>query len=326
MANIIFPKPWDGKQLKATDETDYINRRKLLKQLGLTTGALMAAPMIGFGNSRRQDNSFKFAGQDDFYPAKRNEKYTVDRPMTDEYDATHHNNFYEFIHPKDDNIYNVYKYVDDFDNRDWRFEVSGLANKTGVYFLEEMIKEFGLEERVYRFRCVERWSMAVPWTGFPLKKMIDFFGPMNNANYIKMTTYADANEMVGVKNQNWYPWPYTEGLRMDEAMNELAFIATGLYGKPIPKQNGAPMRLVVPWKYGYKNTKSIVKFEFMEKEPKTFWNVLNPNEYPFISNVDPEVPHPRWSQKIERMIPDGEPRPTLKYNGYGEYVAGMYKG
>ncbi len=324
MANIIKPNLWNGKQIKANEESVYYSRRSILKQMGLATGALLASPMIGYSKNKNQDNNFTFAGMEKCYPAQRNEKYGLDRPLTEEYDATHHNNFYEFISPKDRNIYNAYKYVDPFDTREWRFEVSGLANKTGVYFLEEMIKEFGLEERTYRFRCVERWSMAVPWTGFPLKKLVEYFGPKNNAKYIGMTTYAEESEMVGIKNQDWYPWPYHEGLRMDEAMNELAFIATGIYGKPLPKQNGAPMRLIVPWKYGYKNTKSIVRFEFTNKEPKTFWNSLAPNEYPFLSNIDPDVPHPRWSQKIERMIPDGEPRPTLKYNGYGEFVGKLY--
>ena len=214
--------------------------------------------------------------------------------------------------------------MSDFDTSEWRFDVSGLANKTGTYFLEEMIKAFGLEERTYRFRCVERWSMAVPWTGFPLRKLIDYFKPQSGAKYIKMTSFADKQVMPGVRNLSHYPWPYVEGLRIDEARNELAFIATGIYGKPLPKQNGAPMRLVVPWKYGYKNAKSIVSFEFTDQEPQTFWNKVAPDEYPFLSNIDPEVPHPRWSQKVEKMIPNGEERPTLKYNGYGEYVANLY--
>jgi len=322
--NIIQSKPWDSKSLRPTEEKVYTDRRSVLKQLGIVTGGLLAAPHLGAASLKLQDNTFTFSGMDEFYPAKRNEKYTLDRPLTDEYDATHYNNYYEFISRSDNNIYNVYKFVDDFDTRDWRIEVSGLANKTGVYFLEEMIKEFGLEERTYRFRCVERWSMAVPWTGFPLRKLIEYFDPQEKANYVKMTTYSNPEVMPGVKNLEWYPWPYTEGLRMDEAMNELAFIATGVYGKALPKQNGAPMRLVVPWKYGYKNTKSIVKFEFTNQQPKTFWNQVTPDEYPFISNIDPDVPHPRWSQKVERMIPDGEERPTLKFNGYGEYVGGMY--
>lgn len=292
--------------------------------MGIVTGGLLATPLMGHNWKQKQNLDFTFRGMSDYFPAELNKKYTLDRPMTKEYDATHYNNFYEFISREDPNIYNVYKFIDKFDTSDWRFEVSGLANKTGIYFLEEMIKQFGLEERTYRHRCVERWSMAVPWTGFPLKKLIDFFGPQNGANYIKMTSSADPKVMLGVRDLNHYPWPYSEGLTIEEARNEVAFIATGLYGKPLPKQNGAPMRLVIPWKYGYKNTKSIVKFEFTKEEPLTFWNQVSPDEYPFISNVDPTVPHPRWSQEFEKMIPDGEQRPTLKFNGYGEYVAKMY--
>lgn len=331
-------KPWNKPHVKFTEENDYVNRRQLIKSLGILSAGMMATPTIlsacnwkssekstEFIESDECDNCFSFEGMDDFYPAKRNEKYKLDRPMTREHDATHYNNFYEFIHPSDQNIYNVYKYVEDFDNRDWKIEVKGLAENTGTFYLEELIKKFGTEERIYRFRCVERWSMAVPWTGFSLADLIKFLKPQSKATHIKMTTFSDPEQMPGVKNLTWYPWPYFEGLRMDEAMNELSFIATGIYGKPLPKQNGAPIRLVVPWKYGYKNIKSIIRIEFVNYQPPTFWNKLQPKEYPFISNVNPEVPHPRWSQQIERMIPDGEPRPTIKYNGYGEYVASMYK-
>ena len=341
MSNILIPKPWHESQIKPIEEKFYNNRRQIIKSLGLVTGGLLTGvglsacvPKNGKGTSNTvsaadepvaEPNDFNFEGMNQYYPAKRNERYTLDRPITDEFDATHHNNFYEFISPTDQNIYNVYKYIKDFDNRDWKIEVSGLAKNTGTFYLGELIKQFGLEERTYRFRCVERWSMAVPWTGFPLAKLIEFLQPESNANFVKMNTYANKEQMPGVKNLSWYPWPYQEGLRMDEAMNELAFIATGLYGKPLPKQNGAPMRLVVPWKYGYKNVKSIAKLEFKAEQPETFWHQIAPHEYPFISNVNPEKPHPRWSQAVEYMIPDGDTRPTLKYNGYGEFVANLYE-
>ncbi|MDN5200509.1 protein-methionine-sulfoxide reductase catalytic subunit MsrP [Fulvivirgaceae bacterium BMA10] len=338
MANIIQKKPWEQAGIKPIDEAIYYNRRQIIKQLGLTTIGMMAAPFVlgacqnpaqqnATGDSAPQEksNTFDFEGMSDLYPATRNEKYTLDRPLTKEYDATHYNNFYEFINPRDVSIYNVYKYVEPFTTSDWSFEVSGLVKNKGKFDLEDIIKKIGLEERTYRFRCVERWAMAVPWTGFPLAKLIKLFEPKNEATHIRMVTYSNTEEMIGVRTQHWYPWPYYEGLRMDEAMNELAFIATGIFGKPLPKQNGAPMRLVVPWKYGYKNIKSIVKFEFINKEPETFWHKIAPNEYPFISNVNPEVPHPRWSQAMEYLIPDGEKRPTLKYNGYGEFVAGLYE-
>ena len=332
MANYIESKIWDEKKIRPTEESAYINRREILKKLGLSAGAMMITPhlMVCGTDSKssappQTDNNFNFPGMTELYPAKLSPAYRLDRDMTNEYDATHYNNFYEFISPNDRNIYNAYKYVDAFDTRDWKIEVTGLAGKTGTHELHDLMKRFPLEERTYRFRCVERWSMAVPWTGFSLAALINYLEPSSKATHIGMTTFADKEQMPGMKGQPWYPWPYIEGLRMDEAMNELAFIATGIYGKPLPKQNGAPLRLVVPWKYGYKNIKSIVKIDFVNKEPGTFWNRISASEYPFTSNVNPEKPHPRWSQAYERMIPDGEPRATLKYNGYGDFVASLYE-
>ncbi len=337
MANIKIPKIWDAPYIKPIEEQTYLNRRQILKQLGLVTGGLLSGPSLLFGcdsaggssnliqEGPLQDNNFTFSGMDALYPATRKEKYKIERPMTDEYDATHYNNFYEFISPDDPNIYNVYKYVGPFDTRDWDIQVSGYVENKGKFQLQDLIKKFGLEERVYRFRCVERWAMAVPWTGFPLSQLIKFLGPTSKATHLRMTSYSNPDQMIGVKTQDWYSWPYFEGLTLAEANNELAFMATGLFGKPLPKQNGAPVRLIVPWKYGYKNTKAITRIEFISKEPETFWHKIAPNEYGFVSNVNPERPHPRWSQAYERMIPDGEPRPTLKYNGYGEFVAGLYE-
>ncbi len=340
MTYYIAAKPWENRNIKETPETTYHNRRKLLKQLGLAAGSLLTLPFITSCDGNRAKNSqttyqnlptpeinnnFNFAGMEKLYPAKRNSRYQVtDRSITAEYDATHKNNFYEFISREDPDIYNVYKFVDEFDNRDWKIEVSGLVEKPGTYYLEELIKKFGIEERLYRFRCVERWSMAVPWSGFSFRQFINFLSPKSSAKYVRLYTYKNANQMEGVRNLTHYPWPYTEGLAIEEAMHELAFLATGIYGKPLPKQNGAPIRLVVPWKYGYKNIKSIVKIEFGTHQPETFWHKVAPKEYPFISNVDPEVPHPRWSQAYEKMIPDGELRPTLKFNGYGDLVANLY--
>ncbi|MEM8896573.1 MAG: protein-methionine-sulfoxide reductase catalytic subunit MsrP [Bacteroidota bacterium] len=336
MSNIYIPKPWELKGLRATDESIYNNRRAFIKQLGLLGIGAVASPALlgacqnpgqqgGSNASPLEDApSFTFEGMNELYPASLNPKYTLDREMTKEYDATHYNNFYEFI--KDRDIYTIHRFVNTFDTSDWKFEVTGMAENTGTFYLEEIMKKFPLEERTYRFRCVERWAMAVPWTGIPLAALIKFFEPKNKATHIQFMTASKPKEMPGVKNQPWYPWPYFEGLRMDEAMNELAFIATGIYGKPLPKQNGAPMRLVVPWKYGYKNIKSILKIDFTNKQPETFWNKLQPSEYPFISNVNPEKPHPRWSQAEEYMLPDGDRRPTLKYNGYGEFVGSLYEG
>jgi len=333
MSNIIIPKPWQRIQKQFTERSLYLTRRKVLKKLGFAGGGLLLSPLIvqacakSNGTSQEvqtADNTFSFEGMDKLYPAQQNKAYPVKRPMTEKYLATHQNNFYEFINPKDPNIYNAYKYTSDFDTRDWSFEVSGLVKNKGRYTLEEIIKKFGLEERIYRFRCVEAWAMAVPWTGFSFASLVKFLEPDNKARFVRFLSKSDPEQMPGVKSQSWYDWPYFEALRMDEALNELAFMATGIYGEKLPKQNGAPMRLIVPWKYGYKNPKSIVKIEFIDSQPETFWHKVAPTEYGFFSNVDPEVPHPRWSQAQEQMLGEDFKRPTLKYNGYGEFVAGMY--
>ncbi|MGK7393593.1 MAG: protein-methionine-sulfoxide reductase catalytic subunit MsrP [Candidatus Cyclobacteriaceae bacterium M3_2C_046] len=341
MANIIIPPDWQEKQLQPISEQEYYNRRNILKKLGILTGGLLTAPAVlagceGNKQNKTQKNQaepginsgnnvFGFPGMDKMYPAPRNQQYQVSRELTQEYAATHYNNFYEFISRDLESIYNVYKNVDPFDTSDWKFEVSGLADNTGIFSLEDIMKKFDLEERVYRFRCVEAWSMVVPWTGIPMHKLVKYFAPQNKAKYIRMVSYSDPDQMIGVKQQEWYPWPYFEGVRIDEAMNELTLLTTGIFGKPLPKQNGAPMRLIVPWKYGYKNIKSIVRFEFVAEQPETFWHTLAPDEYPFISNVNPDVPHPRWSQASETLIPDEEKVPTLMYNGYEKFVSGLYK-
>lgn len=333
MPNIKIPKPWEDRSIKPVEEKTYYDRREIIKQLGLITGGMMAAPLFSACKEDpptfdttigTNENNFTFDGMDDLYPATLNSAYTLDRPVTDEFTATHYNNFYEFIHPDDPNVYNVFKYIGAFDTRDWKIEIAGLAQNTGAFFLGDIIKAMGLEERTYRHRCVETWAMAVPWTGFSLAKLIQFCQPENKATHIRMISYANAAQMIGVETQSFYPWPYFEGLRMDEAMNELAFMATGLFGKPLPKQNGAPLRLVVPWKYGYKSIKSIVKIEFTDAEPQTFWHLVTPSEADFLANVDPDIPHPRWSQEFERLIPNGETKATIKYNGYGDYVASLY--
>ncbi|MEM7369128.1 MAG: protein-methionine-sulfoxide reductase catalytic subunit MsrP [Bacteroidota bacterium] len=333
MPNIHIPKAWNSISGKAVEEKIYYNRREIIKQLGLLGGGLLSAsvfsscqpdPVSPGPGSAIESNTFTFEGMDDLYPASPNAAYPLDRSLTEEFAATHYNNFYEFIHPEDPNIYNSYKYVHSFDTSDWEIEVRGQASNKGKFFLGDLIQEIGLEERTYRHRCVEAWSMAVPWTGFPLSSLINFFEPKSSATHIRMTSYGEASQMVGIRTQSHYPWPYFEGLRMDEAMNELTFIATGIFGKPLPKQSGAPIRLVVPWKYGFKSIKSIVKIEFIDKQPDTFWPVAVPSQYEFFSNVDPDIPHPRWSQATERLIPGNDRVPTLKYNGYGEFVASLY--
>ena len=236
--------------------------------------------------------------------------------------ATAYNNFYEFGTDKD----GVWRNVGPFEARPWELEVTGLVENPGVYDLVELERAFPLEERIYRHRCVERWSVVVPWIGFPLARLLERVQPRNEARYVGFVTFNRPEQAFGQKTQTWYKWPYYEGLRMDEAMNELAFVATGMYGHPLQKQNGAPVRIHLPWKYGYKSPKSIVRIDVTDEMPTTFWNDLQPSEYGFYSNVDPDVPHPRWSQAQEEIVGTGQRVPTLQFNGYGEWVGELYGG
>ncbi len=219
----------------------------------------------------------------------------------------------------------MWRNTDKFETEPWTIEVSGLVSKPGKYDLEQVLRKMPLEERICRFRCVERWASVMPWTGFPFAAFLDFVEPQPKAQYVAMTTAYRPNQMPGIPEQSWYPWPYYEALTLQEARNELAFLVTGAFGKPAPKQHGAPIRLITPWKFGFKQVKSIVKFEFMEKKPQTFWSKLQPQEYGFWANINPEVPHPRWSQAQEWLIHTGDVYPTQLYNGYGEWVADMYE-
>ena len=257
------------------------------------------------------------------YPAKRNSDFTLDRPVTPEWAAESYNNFYEFEQYDKGAVKNL---VAKFEPFPWKFEVAGLVRKPRAFDVEELVHTMPLEERLYRHRCVEAWSMAVPWTGFPFSELIKMVEPKPEAKFVRFTSVYRPKEMPGLMKYNWYPWPYFEGLRMDEAMHPLTLMVTGLYGKALPKQNGAPIRMVLPWKYGYKSPKSIVKIEFIAKEPETFWHKVAPAEYGFYSNVNPTKPHPRWSQATEGVIPTMERRPTLMYNGYAKLVSGMYNG
>ena len=200
-----------------------------------------------------------------------------------------------------------------------------MVEKPFTIDIDDLLKKMPLEERLYRHRCVETWSMAVPWSGFPLKALVDLAKPASGAKYLRMETFLD-KKMAPGQNQFWYPWPYVEGVTMAEANNELAFLVTGMYGHPVPKQDGAPLRLVLPWKYGFKSVKSIVKFEFTDQRPSTFWEALQSSEYGFWANVNPAVSHPRWSQASERVLGEESRRPTLIWNGYGDYVAHLYDG
>ena len=235
--------------------------------------------------------------------------------------VTTYNNFYEFGTNKSDPA----KHAHRMKVRPWSIEVSGECNKPGIYDIEDFVAPHKLEERVYRLRCVEAWSMVIPWVGIPVAETLKRFEPNSNAKFVAMTTALQPDNMPGTK-RKVLDWPYVEGLRIDEAMNPLTFFAVGLYGKVMPNQNGAPIRLVVPWKYGFKGVKSIVKIEFTKNEPPTSWNISSPGEYGFYSNVNPEVSHPRWSQAKERRIGEFFKRRTLMFNGYAEQVAGMYAG
>lgn len=248
--------------------------------------------------------------------------------LTKEDLATSYNNFYEFSLDKKEVKEKVESWK--LNPADWKVEVTGTTGANKSYSLAELIKMGGgEEERIYRFRCVEAWSMVVPWKGFSLAKLVTALKPTTKAKYVVFQTFSDKNIGSNISQLPYYPWPYTEGLTMEEAMHPLALIATGMYNKPLPKQNGAPLRLVVPWKYGFKSIKSIVKIDFSEKQPKTLWNELAPKEYGFYANVNPTVDHPRWTQATERVL-DGKffPTriPTLMFNGYEKEVASLYKG
>ena len=303
------PKGWDLPERAATSEGLYLRRREAVKAMGL--GALaIAAP----GLALAQDDPTAAK-----YPAKRNEKYGKPEPITAEKLATTYNNFYEFSDGK-----NLWRAAQKLKIRPWTIKVSGKVEKPFEVGFDDLLAKMPLEERVYRHRCVETWSMIVPWSGFPLRALVDYCKPVNNPQYIVMKTAMDTKTMPGLE-EVVYPWPYVEGLTMDEAMNDLAFVATGLYGKPIPKQNGAPLRLVTPWKYGFKSVKSIVSIEFTDKRPVSFWEKLQASEYGFWANVNPKVPHPRWSQATEKPLGSNERIPTQLYNGYAEFVAGLYE-
>jgi len=307
---IRIPPGWEIPEREAAPETGPQTRRRLLKSLGFA----------GLGTLASQ--AFAARSGDGPYPAERNNKYKLDRPVTPEFAATGYNNFYEFTLDKQE----VKEMVDKFETDPWTVEVTGKVNNPGKYDFDDLVRRFPLEERLYRMRCVEAWSMAVPWTGFPASALIKEVDPKPEARYMRMVTVFRPGQMPGINMQSDYPWPYYEALRLDEAMNELTLFVTGIYGKPLPKQNGAPVRLITPWKYGLKSIKSIVKIEFTKREPPTFWNDVAGREYGWYSNVNPNRPHPRWSQAVERVIPTMERRPTLMYNGYEEFVAGLYNG
>lgn len=282
----------------------YLSRRAFMKAAGIVAGsaALAACGVAPSGG-----------GENTATPA-------ADTPNSLE-DITHYNNYYEFTTDKE----GVANLASDFSTSPWEIEVSGLVNQGGKFSVDELTRRYPPEERIYRLRCVEAWSMVIPWMGFPLARLLADVEPTADARYVRFETLYDPQAMPG-QNSPFYPWPYQEGLRLDEAMHDLTLLATGLYGGELPAQNGGGLRLVVPWKYGFKSIKAITKIELTDTQPQTFWNTIAANEYGFYANVNPQVDHPRWSQRTERRIGELSRRETLPFNGYAEQVSALYDG
>lgn len=288
---------WEIPESRVTPESAMLNRRGLLAGAGALSiaGAVTAH-------------------------ATPNPKFTAGRDLTEEKYATTYNNYYEFNDSK-----SVSQQAQALKQRPWTIKLDGLLKTPRTIDIDDLMKQVQTEDRIYRHRCVEAWAMTVPWTGFSLSQLLKIAEPLASAKYVVFETAQDKTAMPGLRSPN-YPWPYVEGLAMDEAANDLAFMVTGLYGKAVPPQNGGPLRIALPWKYGFKSAKSIVKITFAEKKPMTFWEGIQASEYGFWANVNPAVSHPRWSQARERLLGSNEMVPTQIYNGYGEFVAGLYEG
>ena len=310
MSFIIKKNIWALKASLITDEKLFNSRRKILKNL--VKGSVLYAGFTSIPQSA-------FGQPSSYYPPKVNDFYKVSRSITEENFATTYTNFYEFGSSK-----NIWRRAAQLKTKPWTLTIDGLVKKPLTLDIDDLLKKIGgLEERVYRFRCVEAWSMTVPWAGFPLKKIISLVEPSSDAKYIKFETFFDPNVAPGQK-QKWYPWPYQEGITIKEAENDLSFMATGIYGKALPNQNGAPLRLVLPWKYGFKSIKSIVKISFVSEKPIGLWESLAPAEYGFWANVNPKISHPRWSQVSEQQLGVEGRIPTKIYNGYAPQVSSLY--
>lgn len=325
MVLIRTPK-WELSENEVTSETVYSNRRHFLKSLvGLGIGAsLLPLPACQKSSSE--------AALEASLKLPKIQSYTtnpdfalVERPMTEQNLAGRYNNFYEFGSTK-----NIWLKAQSLPTENWQVEVTGLVKNPKIYDLDDLKKTFPLEERIYRFRCVEAWSMVLPWVGFSMKEIIKAVEPTPTAKFIRFSSFYDSKVIPGPSfHLGSLPWPYQESLTINEMANDLAFFALGIYGHDLPKQHGAPIRAVVPWKYGFKGAKSITKIEFLDQQPPTYWHTLVPNEYDFQANVNPSKPHPRWSQATEKFISKGpglswEIKETLPYNGYGKYVASLY--
>jgi sulfoxide reductase catalytic subunit YedY len=329
MSFFIHPPAWQLREHQVTTESAYFTRRRILKTLlGLGVSASIL-PLTGCksaptGPGSELEQTFQLPA---LGPIRKNPEFREgDRPLTTQNLASQYNNFYEFGGTK-----SIWKAAQALPTDPWTLEVGGLVKNPRTYDLDDLRNAFDLEERIYRFRCVEAWSMVLPWVGFPMRKIIEAVEPTAEAKFVRFTSFYDETITPGPGfHFGSLPWPYEEGLRIEEMANDLAFFAVGIYGKELPKQHGAPIRAVLPWKYGFKGAKSIVKIEFLAEQPATYWNSLMPNEYGFEANVNPEKPHPRWSQATERFIGPGatldwEMKETLLYNGYAEQVGGLYQ-
>ncbi len=304
---------WEIPERLATPEAVVLGRRAVAGGLAAAAFARPAAAQWSlFGGKKTPPQELSPL------TAPRNKTYEGGRAITPERNVSSYNNFYEFGMSKD-----VADAAQALPVRPWTIAIDGMVKQNRTIGYDDLLKQVKLEERVYRHRCVEAWAMTVPWIGFPLADLVRLAEPLAGAQYVVFHSLADEKTMPEVK-QAWYPWPYTEGLTMQEAANELAFLSVGMYGKTMPPQNGAPIRLTVPWKYGFKSAKSIARVTFTDKRPTTFWEALQDSEYGFWANVNPAVPHPRWSQARERLLGSDEMVPTQIWNGYGPFVAGMY--
>ena len=321
--HVLIKKPADIRPSEITSQSNYLNRRKFMQAAAAAGSSLVAgnaaSAVVPTGRRAKLDGVIEST-------------YSTDEAPNSYMDVTTYNNFYEFGVQKDD----PWRNSQNFKPRPWTIEVTGEAEVTGTFDLEDFVKPHTLEERIYRLRCVEAWSMVIPWVGIPLADVIKQFKPMSNAKYVEFKTLLDPEQMPGQRSRS-LRWPYVEGLTIAEATNPLPILAVGVYGEVLPNQNGAPLRLVVPWKYGFKSIKSIVSIHFTDKQPRSSWELAAPHEYGFYANVNPEVNHPRWSQARERRISSEQGgglsslfgasrQPTLMFNGYGEHVAHLYEG
>ena len=320
---MLIRKPGEIPPSEITDERLYVRRREFMRLAGAAAVATAAAPLVACGSEAATEAPAP-GGPVEQSPLAgyKPRVVTTDEKLNTFQEITGYNNFYEFGLDKDD----PQRYAGRMKTSPWTVKIDGLCNKPADYHLEDLIRPHALEERIYRLRCVEAWSMVVPWIGIPLGEVIKRAEPASKATFVEFTTLLRPSEMPG-QQTDALQWPYKEGLRMDEAMHPLTILAVGLYGKSLMNQNGAPIRLVVPWKYGFKSIKSIVRIRFADRQPHTAWNDANPGEYGFYSNVNPEVDHPRWSQATERRIPGYfKSHRTLAFNGYGDQVASLYAG